>query len=366
MKRTVLQTSSVRLLCPFGRKFGFRPILLGLERGLTHSCGQVVYLTNSTQLHQLSPLTTYGLNERSQFFLNKECLLATALIQSRNPGFAFSRERSQSTDPSNCPYPTDEKSLCRNSSVPIESLQRFTEDLAGLEYNEDDQQKKTNLGAMMDQLKISVPRILQESLPGDILLENVLLRVCPSHFDRMNAYLPNIKGHVSYYATCKAIRLYVTSLVLNPKTQLHIQLIRTSRFLEPNCVYGHSTKIYIRWTTCPEGCWHLSGSTRLVAESHAASDTSTANATLGSHRWSSIDAGKLLDKLDHNWSLTGALANLGKGIVGLRKEEQRLERVISGIFIFELNEANDKILVHTIEDMDVEERSEEESELGIC
>ena len=71
-------------------------------------------------------------------------------------------------------------------------------------------------------------------------------------------------------------------------------------------------------------------------------------------------------KHDVNWSLSGALADLGKGIVGLRKENERLERVISGIFIFELNESNDQILVHTVEDMDVVDRPYEERELGVC
>lgn len=224
-----------------------------------------------------------------------------------------------------------------------------------------------NFGAIMDRLKKYVPALLQELLPSDILLPEVLLRLCPLHFERINAYLPNIKGQGSYYATCKALRLFVTSLVLNPNTRLHIQLIRISRFPEPNCVYAHSTKIYIRWTTCPEGCAHLAGAPEPAPEKDAARvDCSTTNATLGSHRWSRINPGMLSAKHNVNWSLSGALADLGKGIVGLRKENERLERVISGIFIFELNESNDQILVHTVEDMDVVDRPYEERQLGVC
>lgn len=254
------------------------------------------------------------------------------------------------------------------NSRAIDAALRFSDGLEGSEISEEEQRRMSNLGAMMDLLKFYVPLLLQESLPAEMLLSTVMLRLCPSHFERINAYLPNIKGHVSYYATCKALQLFMTSLVLNPRTQLHISLIRTSRFPEPNCVHAHSTKIYIRWTTCPEGCWHLSGSAKLVEQecNDKYSDHSTANATLGSHRWSSIDPGKLLDKVDLNWSLTGALADLGKGIIGLRKEELRLERLVSGIFIFELNESNDKIIVHTVEDMDVVERPEEQRELRVC
>lgn len=244
----------------------------------------------------------------------------------------------------------------------------FSSDSNDPDLNNEEQRRKTNLGAMMDLLKLFVPTLLQESLPAEMLLSNVLLRICPSHFENINAYLPNIKGHVSYYATCKALQIFLTSLVLNPRTQLHILLIRTSRFPEPNCVHAHSTKIHIRWTTCPEGCWHLSGSPKLVSllKDDEMPATSTSNAKLGSHRWSSIDPGKLLDALDLNWSLTGALANLGKGIVGLRKEDDKLERIVSGVFIFELNELNDEIIVHTVEDMEVVEHPEEEREFRVC
>lgn len=250
----------------------------------------------------------------------------------------------------------------------IELIDNFSDDTEYHEISDEEQRRRTNLGSIMDKLKVLVPTLLQESLPAEILLPEILLRICPSHFERVNAYLPNMKGHVSYYATCKALQLFLTSLVLNPKTRLHLHLIRTSRMPEPNCVYAHTTKIYIRWTTCPEGCWHLSGSANKIPRPSDDEyiDYSTANATLGSHRWSSIDPGKLLDKLDHNWSLTGALANLGKGIVGLRKEEERLERIVSGIFVFELNELNDQIIIHTVEDMDVIERPEEQSELRVC
>lgn len=227
----------------------------------------------------------------------------------------------------------------------------------------EEQERLTNLGAMIDALKLFVPHILLKSLPKEVLLPEVLLRICPSHFELANSYLPNIKGHVSYYATCKALQIFLTSLVLNPQVRFHIQLIRTSHLPEPNCVYVHSTKIHVRWTTCPEGCSHLLG-----GEDAAGDDQlSTARAKLGSHGWSGIDAGRLVDSLHQNWSLSSALADLGKGIVGLKKEESRLERVILGVFIFELNTNNDKILVHTVEDMSVVERREElDGKLRVC
>lgn len=44
--------------------------------------------------------------------------------------------------------------------------------------------------------------------------------------------------------------------------------------------------------------------------------------------------------------------------MGLTKEPKKLERVLSGLFIFELDEDNTKVLVHTIENMEIIERFE--------
>lgn len=228
--------------------------------------------------------------------------------------------------------------------------------------NKEEQERISNLGTVIDELHTEIPDLVGKSLPKHLLLPHILLRICPSHFDQLNSYLPNIKGHVSYYATCKALRLFLTSLVLNPNVKLHILSLRTSRLSDPQCVYPDSTKIFVRWTTCPEGCSHLS----LGDED----DYSTAKAKLGSHRWSRIDTEKYLEQnKPHNWSLALSLADLTKGLIGLTKEEVRLERVILGVFIFELNDRNDQIIAHTIEDMDVVERREEQGvdgKLRVC
>ena len=233
----------------------------------------------------------------------------------------------------------------------------------------------TNLGSMIDRLKGLVPELLQKSLPKDLLLPQIVLRICPSHFEQINSYLPSIKGHVSYYATCKAAQLLLASLVLNPNAHLHIELFRTSKFSDPSCVYVNSTKIYVRWSTCPDGCSHLlpsnegENSNNFSSQSHGANTSSTADAKLGSHRWSSIDAVEMFNTLKQSRSISGSLSDLGKGIVGLKKNRYKIERIILGVFIFELNRSNDQILVHTIEDMNIIERDVEESlddKLRVC
>lgn len=214
----------------------------------------------------------------------------------------------------------------------------------------EEQRKLSNLGETIDDIRNFVPSMLQKLIPKDKLLPNIMLRICPSHLERVESYLPNIKGHVSYYATCKALQLFLTSFVLNPLVKLHVESIRTSKFPEPNCLYAHTTKVYVRWTTCPEGCMHLVG------------DNSTAQAKLGSHLWLGIDPEKVV-KEHKSW--TTLVADLTKAITG-KKDGLRFERMILGIFIFELSEDNSQILVHTIEDMNIVERKEEVSKLRVC
>ncbi|GEQ69765.1 hypothetical protein JCM33374_g3439 [Metschnikowia sp. JCM 33374] len=241
----------------------------------------------------------------------------------------------------------------------------------------EEQKRISNLGSTMNHLRALVPTLLQKSLPKTLLSPDILLRICPSYFEKINAYLPNIKGHVSYYATCKAAQLFLTSLILNPQAHLHIESIRTSKFPDPSCLYTYSTKIFVRWSTCPEGCSHLlipkvitnSSSGPKVDTSPGDENFSTSRAKLGSHSWSSIDPVEVLDYSKGNWSISGSIADLGKGIVGLRKDDSKLERIISGVFIFELNEANDTIMVHTIDNLNIIERTAEHNvgnKLRIC
>lgn len=255
------------------------------------------------------------------------------------------------------------------------------------EYDPDDQNKRANLGSMIDEIKLNVPNIFTRSIPKHLISSNVLLRICPTHFAELNSYLPNIKGHVSYYTTCKTLQLILSSLVLNPKVKLHIQSIRTNVSSEDtdstyHYVYPQTTKIHVRWTTCPEGCHHLSTNENI---DEGKNFHSTSDAKLGSHSWSKFDTLKFLNSNNNPdipvasdeskpfqqslTSIKNLLSNLTTGLIGLTKEEKKLERVISGLFIFELNTDNTEIVVHTIEDVDVIERTEMEDvdgKLRIC
>lgn len=243
------------------------------------------------------------------------------------------------------------------------------------DINKIEQERKANLGAMVEEIKILVPNLLNKSLPKPVLSSNILLRICPTHFDEFNSFLPNLKGHVSYYATWKTIQLVLTSIVLSPKVKLHVQSVRVSHGTDVQAVYPDSTKIIVRWTTCSEGCDHLSPDQTKHADD-LSNYHSTSDAKLGSHKWSKLDTLRFVkDYKDPSGiskalpSIATTISQISTALVGLTKEGNKLERVISGIFIFELNQDNDKIVVHTIEDVELVERSETEdvdSGLRVC
>ncbi|CCG24633.1 hypothetical protein CORT_0F04090 [Candida orthopsilosis Co 90-125] len=214
-----------------------------------------------------------------------------------------------------------------------------------------DLERKMNLSNLIDKLKIQIPNILEHNLSKDIVSRNIYLRICPSQFDEN--YLPKLHGTIAYNSACKAITLFITSIILSPQVKLHISSIKTSQKPDPQCMFSTTMKVYVRWSTCMPNCEHLGVQ-------------STSNAHFGSHKWSHEDTKKLMGT---NVTLSGLIGKLTGAVMGVSKEKQKdLERVISGLFIFELNNECDQILVHTVENMNIIERFEEEPEnaLRVC
>ncbi|CAK7892347.1 hypothetical protein CAAN1_01S09626 [[Candida] anglica] len=227
------------------------------------------------------------------------------------------------------------------------------------------QERNANLGSTVEQLRELIPHIGSNSLPKSLLSPHILLQICPTHFDELNSYLPTIKGYVPYYATCKVLQLALTSIVLAPSVHLHIQSIRsfplgTGGPRLPSCVYPEATKIVVRWTTS------LDGRTEL----NSYSDALDRQGSHVPHGWSKVKPVEFVnngDESKHFASFTEKLMELSTSIKLLAKDKD-LDRVISGIFVFELNESNDQIIVHTIEDINILERTETQvdGELRVC
>lgn len=192
------------------------------------------------------------------------------------------------------------------------------------------QQRKRQLGETVEQLRAHVPAMLHRLLPKPMVLRDVYLRVCPLHFDKMGQFLPHIKGHVLYYATLKALRLLVTSLVVD--TQLRIEHLKVTHDHDPRCMFADSTKVVVRWTTRPDGC---------AAPGPA---------------WLRVDP----EKIRENWPRT-LWADLSKVVL-----PHGHERVVLGVFIFELSDDMTQVVAHTIDDMELVERKEELPIVRVC
>lgn len=214
----------------------------------------------------------------------------------------------------------------------------------------EDQQKKANLGKMVDQLKHSVPKMLSVSLPRSLLAPDIALRICPTHLGDLHPVFLNIKGHVSYYGVCKALRFALTSFVLHPGAEIHLESIKVNSEELAHGLYRHTTKICIRFSTCQEGCDHL-------AQSQAAQTPPTSKS--GSHSWS-IDPGRL-SQLGSSPLVASIISQLAAAFT---KDGAQHERVISGLFIFELNHDNTQILVHTIENVNIVERTDTQMQVA--
>lgn len=210
-----------------------------------------------------------------------------------------------------------------------------------------EQRRLANLGSTFEQLKELAPNMLLKTLPKDLASPQIALRICPTRFQQLNSYLPTtFTGQVSYYTTVKAIQVIVTLLVLSDRVRIHIHSMKIIAPEEDTIqrVCPGTTAIRMRWSTCQLGCHHL----RNKSTFH-----STSASRLGSHRMEELHAKPLA-------LITAVISSF------LKEREPKLEHVISGIFIFELNEENDQVLVHTIEDIDLVERTEEVGELRVC
>ncbi|ODV94184.1 hypothetical protein PACTADRAFT_51064 [Pachysolen tannophilus NRRL Y-2460] len=236
--------------------------------------------------------------------------------------------------------------------------------------DKDLQNRKANLGKTIEILESEIPNILNKLISSNLISSNIILRICPlSHPN-----LPLFKGYVTYVTTAKTLQVFLTQLILNPKVKLHIKDIKVienrgitnknANFIKNNSqilndlqqnkklknaetnlqAYGlnaDSTKIIFKWRTCSEDCEDLQSS------------SSTSHASLGKHTWSkNFDPLKFLTSPS---SSTASPSTLSENSSLTKDDDLKLERILCGKFIFELNADNDKIEVFTIEDIEIVE-----------
>ena len=254
--------------------------------------------------------------------------------------------------------------------------------------NEHEQQKKVNLGKMIMELKELVPGILEESLPKRLVDDKIVFRICPTYLKENNGYFPLVKGAIAYYSTCRVLQLLVSCFILTPKVKIHVQSIRvlaSGNAGAPSLqgVFPESNKIYMRWSTCSEECEHLlvedkssNASENMKKETHSSYSNlePRGSSELGHTKGKALLFGNLNRSLisqnkTSSPSLSVTLSHLLRSLIGLKRERKKLERIISGVFIFDLSEDNERLIAHTIENIDIIEKKEMQNangELKIC
>ncbi|ODV59339.1 Mco32p ASCRUDRAFT_26882, partial [Ascoidea rubescens DSM 1968] len=246
------------------------------------------------------------------------------------------------------------------------------------------QEKLANLGEMVEKLEEMVPNILNEAIDSKLLSKNIILRILPISYPN----LPILPGHLSYLTTCKTINLIVKNFVLNNrKVKLHISSIK---IIESNFngirVYGlfpWTSKIIIKWRTCSDNCEHLKYNgeeARDKDEKNGGKEKMDLNLLidklfkknsslivllkkyLQKSLLRSIDKSNLAHKMMHRESKENSESDKlnethhSGNSNGTKNETEN--KIISGVFIFELNLNNNKVLVHTVDKVEMIDKSD--------
>ncbi|CCF58993.1 hypothetical protein KAFR_0F03980 [Kazachstania africana CBS 2517] len=207
------------------------------------------------------------------------------------------------------------------------------------------QYKTANLGEITKYLtNKGVPNLLQGNLCKKYLDADIQLRLFPTIFP----YLPTIKGSTKYSASMNAIRLIIEKFVLSNGHQkqfkdyfLHVMSVKSYQGHNirtlPSKEYKFLTendKLIIKWRTCAPNlsCSHLL----------------PLNSAKLDEGWSHHSR-KLLDYVIH----PAANQNWGTRNDFLSTEDKNVTRLLSGVFIFELNDDSSRIAVHTIDNIEL-------------
>lgn len=216
-----------------------------------------------------------------------------------------------------------------------------------------------------------VPNLLQHNLRDSILNENLRLRILPLSFP----YIPEISGRASVQSSLSALRLILHTFVLDKKSHLHVL---SAKNITDDTERGYSQlgytvtpkkneKLLVKWRSCSD----------TTDRGDVSSDGNTGENTTRSGRVDSFD-GKcataatpvidyILTPSGGRWETVTSLGDQLKVLLngGTRpKDPDTSRRVLSGTFIFELNEDNTNLVAFTIEDVELTTYGGEVKETG--
>lgn len=192
-------------------------------------------------------------------------------------------------------------------------------------------ERHSNLGHITTYLTTDgVPNLLQRPLLNEYLDAHITLRLLPT----THPYIPVLQGKGKYRASMNAIRLLATKFVLQDKAKLKIDKVITILREEKtnyNCITSND-KLVIKWQSCNEGDGNLGSCEKDVK--------------LGRIR--------NVGEVDTSSPVINHILNPTKNELTSEIDYTRqVPRLVRGIFIFEFNQDNSSILVHTIDNVEM-------------
>lgn len=194
-------------------------------------------------------------------------------------------------------------------------------------------ERHLNLGRITAYLtEDGVPNLLDRPFPNEYLDPHISLRLLPT----THPYIPILQGKGKYRASMNAIRLLSTKFVLQDKASLKVDKVITIGRGEKtnyNCITSND-KLVIKWESCNEAEGN--------ADSCGKDDVNLGRIrNLGEVDTSSPVISHILNPTKHEFT---------NEIDSMRRQ---LPRLVRGIFIFEFNEDNSSILVHSIDNVEI-------------
>ncbi|SCU77376.1 LAFA_0A01442g1_1 [Lachancea sp. 'fantastica'] len=224
-------------------------------------------------------------------------------------------------------------------------------------YNDSKAAKVANLGLMTEYLSSeAVPHLLQKPINAEKLDAEIVLRLFPTSY----AYLPRIHGITRYKHSMSLLTMVARRLVLHEGSGLHVTGVETITGVSKgqqryNTISGND-KIVVHWESC-EG----------VAENEDQFESKFENPFSQANmvKFGPSTTGKTTHVTTHSpdQELLNCIVSPDQKsarefsgypltLLGELKRQMDYPRIIHGLFIFELNKNNTKILVHTIDNVE--------------
>ncbi|CAI4062274.1 hypothetical protein SKDZ_07G3020 [Saccharomyces kudriavzevii ZP591] len=243
-------------------------------------------------------------------------------------------------------------------------------------------QKVANLGKMTDYLVgKGVPNLLQEMIKESVLADNIILRLFPTS----HPYIPVLHGKSKYKASLNAIRMIVRKFILGEECRLHISSVKTLSSIScggeaKDIPQNYNTitsndKLVVKWQSC------VPNDHCKISKLEINDKLKEKNQSNGGNNAFSMRSVPVIDYILHptvnnlnqsviseyienavekraqRTSNKGGDTEVGKNEksdgASEKSKKKKLSRLIRGTFLFEFNEENSEILVHTIEDVEL-------------